>query len=69
MTQQDWYVRRAKGKGKRASPAPSAQSIIRLIYLEDGRVVPVEPDGMVDIALRELGAKVIDVERIKLDET
>jgi hypothetical protein len=34
---------------------------IEVIYLEDGRCAPVKPGGMVDVALRELGARVVEV--------
>jgi hypothetical protein len=34
---------------------------IRFVILEDGRLVPVEPGGMVELALSELGAKVVEV--------
>jgi hypothetical protein len=36
---------------------------IRFVVLEDGRLVPVEPGGMVEVALNELGAKVVEVLR------
>ncbi|NIS81921.1 MAG: hypothetical protein GTO14_17305 [Anaerolineales bacterium] len=34
---------------------------IEVIYLDDGLYAPVEPGGMVDVALRELGARVVEV--------
>jgi hypothetical protein len=34
---------------------------IRFVILEDGRLVPVEPGGMVEVALSELGAQVVEV--------
>jgi hypothetical protein len=37
-------------------------SIRKFVLLEDGRMVPVEPGGMVEIALGELGAKIVEVQ-------
>jgi hypothetical protein len=39
----------------------SQRGEISFILLEDGRLVPVERGGMVELALRELGAKVVEV--------
>ena len=38
------------------------RNIKKFILLEDGRMVPVDPGGMVEVALIELGAKVVEVE-------
>lgn len=35
----------------------------RFVLLEDGRLIPVEPGGMVELALTELGARVVTVFR------
>lgn len=35
------------------------------VELEDGRVVLVDPEGLVALALKELGAKLVDVEPMK----
>lgn len=37
-------------------------SLHKLVLLENGRLVPIEPGGMVEMALNELGAKIIKVE-------
>jgi hypothetical protein len=34
----------------------------KFVLLDDGRLVPVEPGGMVEVALNELGAKIVKVE-------
>ena len=39
-----------------------SSSIGRFVLLEGGRLVPVEPGGMVEVALNELGAKIVKVE-------
>jgi hypothetical protein len=39
-----------------------SSSIQKFILLEDGRLVLVEPGGMVEIALDELGAKIVEVQ-------
>ncbi len=44
-----------------------SSSIQKFVLLEDGRLVPVEPGGMVEIALNELGAKIVEV-RIQSEE-
>jgi hypothetical protein len=40
----------------------SSSSHNRFVILENGRLVPIEPGGMVEIALNELGARIIEVE-------
>jgi hypothetical protein len=49
---------------------PSNNSLLNLkvVYFEDGRRILVKPDGMVDVALRELDAKVVEVNVEKTDE-
>ncbi len=44
-------------------------SPIVIIHLEDGQAVSIKPGGMVDIAIHELGARVIEVEVLGTDET
>jgi hypothetical protein len=41
---------------------------LKVVYFEDGRRILVKPDGMVDVALRELDAKVVEVNVEKTDE-
>jgi hypothetical protein len=45
------------------------QSPIAIIHLENGQAVSIKPGGMVDIAIHELGARVIEVEVLDTDET
>jgi hypothetical protein len=40
---------------------------IRFLQLEDGRLIPIETGGMVDIATQEFGAKIIQMDRIETD--
>jgi hypothetical protein len=49
---------------------PSNNSLLNLkvVYFEDGRRILVKPDGMVDVALRELDAKVVEVNVEKTDK-
>lgn len=51
------------------SSAMMVQSPIVIIHLEDGQAVSIKPGGMVDIAIHELGARVIEVEVLDTDET
>lgn len=51
------------------SSAMVMQSPIVIIHLEDGQAVSIKPGGMVDIAIHELGARVIEVEVLDTDET
>ena len=37
----------------------------QLVELEDGRVILIDPEGLVALALQELGAKLVDVESIE----
>jgi hypothetical protein len=48
-------------KEKEAQEARSS-TYAKFVLLEDGRLVPVEPGGMVEVALNELGAKIVEVE-------
>ena len=48
-------------------PAPLAHDApirIKVQHLEDSRYVEIEPGGMVDLAVNELGARIIKVEVI-----
>ena len=49
-------------------PSSNALLNLKVVYFEDGRRILVKPDGMVDIALRELDAKVGEVNVEKTDE-
>jgi hypothetical protein len=42
--------------------------VIKVHHLEEGRHVPIQIGGMVDVAIRELGAKVVKVEIIQSEE-
>jgi hypothetical protein len=44
-------------------------TIIKVLHLEDGRYVPIRLNGMVDIAVRELGANLVEVERVEMEDT
>jgi hypothetical protein len=44
-------------------------TVIKVLHLEDGRYVPIWLNGMVDIAVRELGARLVEVERLKVEDT
>jgi hypothetical protein len=35
---------------------------MKYVALDDGRLTPIEADGMVDVAISEMGAIVVDVE-------
>ena len=48
-------------KEKEAQETRSSTDI-RFVLLEDGRLVPVEPGGMVEVGLDEMGAKIVEVE-------
>ena len=37
-------------------------NIEKFVVLDNGRLVPIEPGGMVELALNELGAKVVEAE-------
>jgi hypothetical protein len=38
---------------------------LKMVFSPDGRCLLIESSGMVNVALRELGAKIVDVEIIK----
>jgi hypothetical protein len=45
-----------------------APLVIKVRHLEEERDMTIKPGGMVDVAVRELGAKVVKVEIIESDE-
>ena len=48
--------------------ADDAPMVIKVHHLEEGRHVPIRRGGMVDVAIRELGAKIVKVEIIEPEE-
>ncbi|HEY43045.1 MAG TPA: hypothetical protein G4O11_03585 [Anaerolineae bacterium] len=48
--------------------ADDAPVVIKVHHLEEGRHVPIKMGGMVDVAVRELGAKIVKVEIIEPEE-
>jgi hypothetical protein len=42
--------------------------VIKVRHLEEERHITIKPGGMVDIAVRELGAKIVKVEVIEPEE-
>lgn len=42
---------------------------IKVHHLEDGRPVPVQPDGLVDVAVREFDAQIVEVVLLDTDDT
>ncbi len=53
---------------KEDHPANNSLLNLKVIHFEDGRRILIKPDGMVDVALRELDAKVVEVNVVKTDE-
>lgn len=49
-------------------PLSEAPVVIKVVHLDDGRHAPVEVGGMVDLALEEFGAKVVEVKIIDSQE-
>lgn len=47
---------------------PLAPLVIKVRHLEEERRITIKPGGMVDIAVRELGAKIVKVEVIEPEE-
>ncbi len=69
MNQRDICAPEIKEKLEEGSSAKLVPSPIVIIHLEDGQAVSIKPGGMVDIAIHELGARVIEVEVLDTDET
>ncbi len=69
MNQRDICAPEIKEKLEEGSSAMLVPSPIVIIHLEDGQAVSIKPGGMVDIAIHELGARVIEVEVLDTDET
>ena len=69
MNQQDICAPEIKEKLEEGSSAMLVPSPIVIIHLEDGQAVSIKPGGMVDIAIHELGARVIEVKVLDTDET
>jgi hypothetical protein len=43
--------------------------VIKVLHLEDGRPVPVQPGGLVDVAVHELDAQIVEVALIESDDS
>jgi hypothetical protein len=69
MNQRDICAPEIKERLEEGSSAMLVPSPIIIIHLEDGQAVSIKPGGMVDIAIHELGARVIEVEVLDTDET
>ena len=55
----------AKRKTRSRSSFESRTHVtMKFVRLKDGRLVPIQPDGMVDIALREMGAELVEIEEL-----
>jgi hypothetical protein len=50
-------------------PSDDALLNLKVVYFKDGRRILVKPDGMVDVAIHELDAKVVEVIVENTDET
>jgi hypothetical protein len=59
----------AQDDDKECHPSNNALLNLKVVYFEDGRRILIKPDGMVDIALRELDAKVVEVNVETTDES
>lgn len=46
----------------------TVQSTITIAHLKDGRAIPIISGGMVDIAIHELGARLIEIEELDASE-
>ena len=69
MNQRDICAPEIKEKLDEGFSAMLVPSPIVIIHLEDGQAVSIKPGGMIDIAIHELGARVIEVEVLDTDET
>jgi hypothetical protein len=49
--------------------ADDAPLVIKVRHLEEEPHITIKPGGMVDVAVRELGAKIVKVEVIEPEET
>ena len=47
---------------------PLAPLVIKVRHLEEEHHITIKPGGMVDVAVRELGAKIVKVEVIESEE-
>jgi hypothetical protein len=65
MFKEETSIVKKEEPGRRKLHGPH---IIKVHHMEDGRPVPVQPDGLVDIAIRELDAQIVDVVLIELDD-
>jgi hypothetical protein len=49
--------------------ADDAPLVIKVRHLEEERHITINPGGMVDVAVRELGAQIVKVELIEPEES
>ncbi len=47
---------------------PRAPLVIKVRHLEEEQRITIKPGGMVDVAIRELGAKIVKVEVIEPEQ-
>ena len=67
MGKQGSCIRKTKKPDARQDTRSVADALLYITVLqpEDEQHIPVKPGGMVDVAVRELGAKIVDVELIE----
>jgi hypothetical protein len=62
------YEAEAKSTREDLPLADDTPMVIKVHHLEQGCHVPIKRGGMVDVAIRELGAKIVKVEIIEPEE-
>jgi|GEM_PF-3148850 len=67
MGKQGSCIRKTKKPGARQDARSVTDALLPITVLqpEDEQRIPIKPGGMVDIAIRELGAKIVKVELIE----
>jgi len=68
MDQQDICSSGIQEEYAEGTSASIVESTVVIIHLEDGRPIPIESGGMVDIAIHELGARIVKTEELDTNE-
>jgi len=67
MGKQDSCIREPKKLSARQKTRSVTDALppLNILQPEDEQLIPIKPGGMVDVAIRELGAKIVDVELVE----
>jgi hypothetical protein len=63
MVVEDIYTMPKRAQERQRSNRVSMRTVVKAVRTQGGKVVPIVPGGMVDVALRDLDARLTESER------